>query len=146
MNKPIGAYGLSGPMKAALIEALENGVCRPHANTRSALMDRGLIWPGLGSDGRTAELTADKGVKVAWWLKRDEAKKAERARTILGRTPVGGVLLDAHGDPWVRVPGGAVEVIMRPSNGGPSLRIFHPLDSFEESEQEFGPFVSVEDA
>ena len=145
MGKPIGAYGLSKPMKAALIEALNCGVCCPRINTRSALIDRRLLWLGLGSDGRTAELT-DAGRKVAKWVKRDEERKVEMSSTTLGRAPVSGALIDHHGDPWVRVLGGAVEVVMRSSQTGGPLRIFHPLGDFAECEENFGPFTIVEDA
>lgn len=140
--KPIKAYGLSRPMKRVLVDAIE-GDCRPHANTRIALIDRGLLSPT--GDGRSARLTPS-GFTVAKWIQQDDARKRGEAHTIFGRTPVGHVLLDPHGDPWVRVPDGVVEVVMRPSNGGPPVRILHPVEDFAECEDEFGPFTEVGEA
>lgn len=144
MNKPIKAYGLSRPMKKALTDALDNGMCCPRMNTRASLIDRGLLWPGLHGDYRTAELTPN-GEKVAKWIRANEIRREKLSQTIFDRTPIAHVLLDPHGDPWIRVPGGVVEVVMRPSNGGPPVRILHPPEDFDECE-EFGPFTQVEDA
>lgn len=139
--KPM-VHDLSQPMKKALIDALDGGVCYPRMNTRAALIDRNLLSPT--GDGRSARLT-DIGLNVARCVKQEDAHKQAGAKTIFDRTPIGHVLIDPHGDPWIRVPGGVVEVIMRPSSGGLPIRILHPPEDFAECE-EFGPFTQVEDA
>ena len=64
---------------------------------------------------------------------------------------VGDVYVDPHGDPWVRLPGGAVEIVMRPSSAcyaqagsdGPR-RIFHPDEILMECANDFGPFRKID--